>query len=590
MKRFVKVLLCALLVFSLTACNEVQTTSGLYDSHNYSDASSDNKAPDNSDKTDYYSDITATDTLASADYTTPQATVTTTPPPQTTTITSPQITTTTPQATTTTPPQTTTTTSSQTTATTPQTTTTTPQTTTTTSPQTTITTPQTTTTTPPQTTTTTPPQTTTTTVNTTTTPMTTEPPVMVETPEDSEAEFSPQVNGGVKYTNSTSLPVGAERLLRDYYNKWYHHLGKLRFGSLSELFDLSSVYGVMYSEFNDTILEYLIYVRQSRDLDFRYEKAQYTLTIKKVEYVRGELIVTYEVAEAIEFNCIDRTSYSCGIEVVSRMVKASDGRYLFTQVAEDTDINVLLERKVLAYLGYKYGDIYLKDLYIAQGTKFGHFFRDTLARLKYAADADTSKLKSQYERFTKYPDKYKSKKTADHAYNREKAVEYSYKYAGRTYRVRNSRYTDYSDYGGNCQHFASQAIHYSGVPMDFKGDEICQWKWYGNSINSQEKPRGRSLSWAVVGYFYDYCVSNKGPGLVTAPDINLYAAEKGDIIQYYSDDWGRHTVIVSDILYDENGNIIEILINSNTTDRVDFPLTAYGYTDIRLIHIVGWND
>lgn len=40
----------------------------------------------------------------------------------------------------------------------------------------------------------------------------------------------------------------------------------------------------------------------------------------------------------------------------------------------------------------------------------------------------------------------------------------------------------------------------------------------------------------------------------------------------------------------DDGNVVDLLINSNTTDRVDYPMSAYGYTDIRLIKIIGYND
>ena len=56
------------------------------------------------------------------------------------------------------------------------------------------------------------------------------------------------------------------------------------------------------------------------------------------------------------------------------------------------------------------------------------------------------------------------------------------------------------------------------------------------------------------------------------------------------DGWAHHSVIVSKVIYDDNGNVVDLLINSNTTDRVDYPMSAYGYTDIRLIKIIGYND
>ena len=49
-------------------------------------------------------------------------------------------------------------------------------------------------------------------------------------------------------------------------------------------------------------------------------------------------------------------------------------------------------------------------------------------------------------------------------------------------------------------------------------------------------------------------------------------------------------MIVTKVIYDDDSNVVDLLINSNTTDRVDYPMSAYGYTDMRLIKIIGYND
>jgi hypothetical protein len=72
-------------------------------------------------------------------------------------------------------------------------------------------------------------------------------------------------------------------------------------------------------------------------------------------------------------------------------------------------------------------------------------------------------------------------------------------------------------------------------------------------------------------------------------DDNLYSGQAGDILQYgYDDNW-MHSVIVTDVVEDDDGNTIDYLINSNTTDRINYPASAYGYAQMRIIKIVGWN-
>ena len=76
--------------------------------------------------------------------------------------------------------------------------------------------------------------------------------------------------------------------------------------------------------------------------------------------------------------------------------------------------------------------------------------------------------------------------------------------------------------------------------------------------------------------------------IVDAP-ANLYTAEPGDILQYAAFDTWVHTVVVADLLYDDDGDVADMLINSNTTERIDFPASAYGYSTMRLIRILGDN-
>jgi hypothetical protein len=70
----------------------------------------------------------------------------------------------------------------------------------------------------------------------------------------------------------------------------------------------------------------------------------------------------------------------------------------------------------------------------------------------------------------------------------------------------------------------------------------------------------------------------------------FFAGEIGDVIIYGSEDRWKHAVIITDVIYDVDGNIIDYLINSNTTDRIHFPVSAYGYHNTALIKIIGWNE
>jgi hypothetical protein len=176
---------------------------------------------------------------------------------------------------------------------------------------------------------------------------------------------------------------------------------------------------------------------------------------------------------------------------------------------------------------------------------------------------------------------FTDKKVKD-TYDREAAVAYSYQY----YHDRNPEWYEFSDEGGNCQNYASQAMLSGGIRMDHEGEE--QWKCYVEDpdyepyINDEETPEGRTQSWVNVGYFYSYARDNIGKGLVADVNVDISYAQPGDII-IVGNGGLSHTVIVSKVV---DGHI---LVNSNSIDMKDFPIEAYTYTNVLLIKILGCN-
>jgi hypothetical protein len=74
---------------------------------------------------------------------------------------------------------------------------------------------------------------------------------------------------------------------------------------------------------------------------------------------------------------------------------------------------------------------------------------------------------------------------------------------------------------------------------------------------------------------------------MTQYDVDLKYAQKGDVIQVGAYNKWHHSLVVTDVVTDENGVQTEILLASNTADRWNYPLSAYIYTYPRLIHIDG---
>lgn len=378
-----------------------------------------------------------------------------------------------------------------------------------------------------------------------------------EQPVANTPDKETSVSGELIKADGVKLPDEIKQLLLDYTTAKYKYTGELTYNSLSEYFNTDNSYGKLYSGFCNTSLQYLIFARSSRSADLHYEEASFVITVEKVSVKSGVYTVNYTISEKVAFAICDTPAESCGIEVEARISKGSDGSYKFDILAEDTDVNLLIEENVMDYLGYDYEQYYLKDMTPPENFDSESMYSNILKNLKAEAE---SHILSQEEMLTEYnanPDSFALKTKAKHQYNRDKAVQYSYKWVDGEEVVRNPDYSDYSIYGGNCQNYVSQSIFASGIPMDWNGDE--QWKWFDDWSDTSETATGRSGSWSGTEYFYEYCCKNTGFGMVTETDGNIYSAQPGDVIQYVVDGWAHHSVIVSKVVYDDDGNVVDLL-------------------------------
>lgn len=406
--------------------------------------------------------------------------------------------------------------------------------------------------------------------------------------DTAEPEKIALVSGEVTTDDGVKLPDEIRQLLLDYTSDKYEYTGELEYKSLSQYFNTDSTYGRLYAGFCNTSLQYLIYERQSRSADLSYDEASFAINVESATVKKGIYTINYTISEKVSFAICDTPAMSCGMEVEAQVSKGTDGKYKFDILAEDTDVNLLIEERVMDYLGYDFDEYYLKDMKIPDNTDCEKMYSGILKTLKSEAETDITGQEQMLSDYNANPDSFKTTKTAKHKYDRDKAVAYSYKWVDGEKVIRNPAYSDYAVYGGNCQNYVSQALFASGIPMDWSGDQ--QWKWFDDEGDLSESPTGRSGSWSGTEYFYEYCNKNTGKGIVAETDGNIFSAQPGDVIQYVVDGWAHHSVIVTKVIYDDDSNVVDLLINSNTTDRVDYPMSAYGYTDIRLIRIIGYND
>ena len=359
--------------------------------------------------------------------------------------------------------------------------------------------------------------------------------------------------------NNLSIDSEVNKLIVSYMDLYYKSMTNLKYFDIKNLFsDEVEAYK------NETAINYLIEARKLRNFDMRLSNVKYDLNY--VSYNVSDNIYKVEVKEngSYNFNFMKNiTSKVYDIKNTFEIIKIND-EYKIKSFNKIQDFYVVINKLFKNSSDYK--------------TELDKIKTDVINEVK----EEQEKLKKDYNNLSSF----EITKKYDHSYDRDKAVSYVKQYVT----TRNSDWFKYDDVGGNCQNYASQMLIAGGIPMDYNGDISVQWKHYSSSVVETAEAKGRSYSWTGVPYFYRYAKNNTGFGLVAQVDVNYYAGEKGDIAQVgYNGDY-THTAVIVDTIKDENGNILDLLLNSNTVNMENYPLQGYVYPLKRIIKILGYND
>lgn len=367
------------------------------------------------------------------------------------------------------------------------------------------------------------------------------------------------------------LPQAIQQALKTWFVTTFNATAQFKAPNLSDLYSTDSE-GTLSRLLDETALDYIGTVRSMQAVDLSLTGFEIGLTILDcTSDGNGNYVVTLMEDDQVQFACLGgRTSSSC--DIFHQFTFTDDGLILYHEKTED-------------------GFTLIRELYQEQMSDSPE---DTLRQIRdmlvSTAQFNITELNNQRSRYPSDADYIASiAPTAAQPYNREAAVAYARQWVGTTSVVRNTEWGVYDVYGGNCNNFASQCLYAGGIPMDIYGYDFQQWKWYDETLNENSDASGRSSSWSGVDEFYAYVQQNTGYGLVAQTDINIYAAQPGDVIQYEADGEWKHSVLVTEVLTDDNGQPLDLLIASNTTDRIDWPMSAYSYTNVRLIHVLGYN-
>lgn len=157
-------------------------------------------------------------------------------------------------------------------------------------------------------------------------------------------------------------------------------------------------------------------------------------------------------------------------------------------------------------------------------------------------------------------------------YDREAAVAYAHEWAYE----RNPAFADFSDMGGDCANFFSQALLAGGAVMNERGED----GWYYHSLDS------RAPAWSGVPSLFGFLTENRGRGPF-GQVVPLEEAQPGDLIQlqFAGKPGFSHSLLV--VSRGDPPTPDNILIAAHSIDSENRPLSTYSYVNTRAVHIEG---
>lgn len=384
---------------------------------------------------------------------------------------------------------------------------------------------------------------------------------------ESNSSYNNEIKQSADKTIEIDVNNSLDNYIKNFMNVYYLSLKRLKPFDMTVFFSENSYEN---SYLNQQSLRLLINMRKQQLTDLRMNKYSFELDYNESYIKDGIINVSFKENNAINFKSLnDITSKSYNIKNNITLVKENN---LF---------------KVVSYTRFEDAFNAMDKEYVKSESEEEELIKNNVINLydKLYSDFLTNfEIMKEDNALFNSEEYVNPSKQCDNSYNRDKAYNYAMKWTIN----RNPDWTKYDDYGGNCQNYASQVLIAGGIPMDNTYPGI--WKWYGHTPNNSSSKTGRSASWTVVDYFYEYAKNNTGTGLCALVDQNIYSSEKGDIIQVTTEENSfQHTIVVVGIVKKDD-KVLDILTNSNTADRENYPLSAYNFSKKRLIKVLGYNN
>ncbi|MDL2258764.1 amidase domain-containing protein [Eubacteriales bacterium OttesenSCG-928-K08] len=160
-------------------------------------------------------------------------------------------------------------------------------------------------------------------------------------------------------------------------------------------------------------------------------------------------------------------------------------------------------------------------------------------------------------------------------YDRERVLAYAHEWAF----LRNPKYYDFSQIGGDCTNFASQCVLAGSGVMNYTPEH----GWFYKSANN------RTPSWTGVEFFNSFMLREKSSPGPFMRHVDVEEIMPGDIVQLRFSGkpaFSHCPVVVSVGKYPHPTNI---LVAAHTYDAYNRPLSTYVYEQVRYLHVLGVN-
>lgn len=359
--------------------------------------------------------------------------------------------------------------------------------------------------------------------------------------------------------NGKTLTTDEELLIKEFFVYWYAGLGTMKPEKIARLYSLQT-----NSElFDELAFDYETSLARKCPIDMSFGSCTLTVKVKRRHAVQKteKVEIDLELSGDITYNSAARHSAIRG-ENHSFVLSTANKSLLIEEHTTD--------RPSYVYANYGLGRVLAANRLVRSDLNYTFFPKYTAPTLEML-DKEISDLVFGQPARSTYP-------TAEYEYDRRTAANAAI----------NGFSTSgaFGEYDENDANFVSRCIFESGIPMDSQGGKYDQWKWYDEEINTERKKTGCSKSWFDREAFYRYIRDNEGFGMV-ALQTTTGGGEIGDVVQLMHDGNAVAEFMITGIMADENGDVKDYLVSNDRYASVS--LITLGCTDLRIIHIVGYN-